>query len=327
MLTIDPQRILGLIQGCALGDAFGMPTEMFTQEYIRNHIGKVETLMPSFTESVISKNRPAGSITDDTMNTLMMMEMINESSNKIDVDSYLNKLIEWSEHSPIADFVTGPSTSRALEAISQGVSIEQTGIMGTTNGAAMKIAPIGIIYDYKNLSQLVKGVSQICKPTHNTSIAIQGAAIIATISSYFLRGGDDWQVVWQLANDSADLAKSYGNPLPCASIQHRLKLAKDIVETSTLDEALTRLYTEVGTGLETIECVPSALAIAYLSQGNPLLSAQLSASIGGDTDTLGAISSSLCGAKHPNLIPADLISIIEDVNQIDLTHYVKTQLT
>ncbi|NLC42484.1 MAG: ADP-ribosylglycohydrolase, partial [Erysipelothrix sp.] len=265
MFGIDPKRIRGLIQGCALGDAFGMPTEMLSQEFIRENIGDITELKASFDFSVISKNRPAGSITDDTMNTLMMMEMIKESNGVVNVNLYLDKLMEWSVNSPIAEFVTGPSTHRALEAIKSGVSLEETGKMGTTNGAAMKIAPLGIVCDYQDLPTLVETVADICKPTHNTSIAIQGASVIAAIASYILREGSDWEEIWQIASKTANLASKYGNQLPTASIEHRMKLAKEIVDTSPVEVAMQRLYLEVGTGLETIELVPSALAIAYLS--------------------------------------------------------------
>lgn len=319
MFGIDPKRIRGLIQGCALGDAFGMPTEMLSQEFIRENIGDIKELKASFDFSVISKNRPAGSITDDTMNTLMMMEMIKESNGIVNVNLYLDKLMEWSVNSPIAEFVTGPSTHRAMEAIKSGVSLEETGKMGTTNGAAMKIAPLGIVCDYQDLPTLVETVADICKPTHNTSIAIQGASVIAAIASYILREGNDWEEIWQIASKTANLASKYGNQLPTASIEHRMKLAKEIVDSSPVEVAMQRLYLEVGTGLETIELVPSALAIAYLSKGNPLTSAQISATIGGDTDTLGAVSTSLCGALNPHRIPTSHLKLIEEVNGIDLS--------
>jgi ADP-ribosylglycohydrolase len=38
----------------------------------------------------------------------------------------------------------GPSTSRAVAAVLAGVPPEQAGASGATNGAAMRIAPVGI---------------------------------------------------------------------------------------------------------------------------------------------------------------------------------------
>lgn len=69
-----------------------------------------------------------------------------------------------------------------MNKIAQGVPIEETGVTGTTNGASMKIASIGIISDYRDLSRLVKNVAEIYLPTHNTTIAIAGAsAVLAAI--------------------------------------------------------------------------------------------------------------------------------------------------
>lgn len=66
-----------------------------------------------------------------------------------------------------------------MDKITQGVPIEETGVTGTTNGASMKTAPIGIISDYQDLPTLVKNVAEICLPTHNTTITIAGASAVA----------------------------------------------------------------------------------------------------------------------------------------------------
>ncbi|MBU5583328.1 ADP-ribosylglycohydrolase, partial [Enterococcus sp. S181_ASV_20] len=44
--------------------------------------------------------------------------------------------------------------------------------------------------------------------------------------------------------------------------------------------------------------------------------AQLSASLGWDTDTIGAISAAICGGMNPQL-PKEMIRQIEEVNQLD----------
>lgn len=73
---------------------------------------------------------------------------------------------------------------------------------------------------------------------------------------------------------------------------------QEIVITNFLDTLiLRRLYNEVGIGMETIETVPSPLAIAYLASG--------------DAGTIGAISAALCGAMNPWGISGDIIEMIE----------------
>lgn len=316
---IEKNRIIGMMQGCAIGDAYGMATEMFTQSRIKELVGQVDEPIDSLPDSIISKERKAYSITDDTLNSLMLFEMLEETKGRVDVETYIHKLQEWSHNSPIAGFVTGPSTARALALIEQGVPLEETGKMGTTNGAAMKIAPIATVVDYRELEDLLNTVETICKPTHGTTIAIGGAAVITAVANYALQGNTSWDVMWDIAIRTALASTKYGFTMPCASLAHRLLLAKEIADNAqSQEEFMLKLYNEVGTGLESIETVPSSIAIAYYAKGDPIESAKISAIIGGDTDTVGAISTAICGALNPTSIPHEMIEKIETVNNLSL---------
>ena len=320
------EKLKGLLYGVALGDAFGMPTEMLSRETIKSRNLDFTKPISSLDISVISKNREAYSITDDTMNTLMIMEMLKENNAVIDTSIYLEKLKSWTKNSPIAGYVTGPSTSRALKEIEQGKSIEESGMFGTTNGASMKISPIGLVSDYRRPVELIENVVSICKPTHNSSIALSGASVIAAVVSYFYRGGNSIDEMYEIAYEIAEKASKYGFQWPSASLSHRIKLAREIVVSSTYgvseDEILDGLYNEVGCSMETIDTVPVALALFNLSDGDALKCARLSASIGGDTDTIGAISVGICGVFRPDTIPQDMIEEIERVNEIDFEKYI-----
>lgn len=103
----------------------------------------------------------------------------------------------------------GPSTKQALQAIADGIPLEEAGRNGTTNGAAMKAAPLGIISDYKRLDQLIDHVSLLCLPTHHTPVAIAGASIVAALSSYALQGGCDLEDMWGLAERVCSHRKAY----------------------------------------------------------------------------------------------------------------------
>jgi ADP-ribosylglycohydrolase len=312
------EKIWGVLAGGALGDALGMPTECWSQQKIRQHFPNgVTELIASDENDVFGRKLAAGAITDDTINVLMILSMIKKNKGRILVDDYIAELKEWNENSPVSAFVSGPSTLRALEKIAQGVPIEETGVTGTTNGASMKIAPIGLISDYHNLSELVKNVAEICLPTHNTKIAIAGASAVAAAVSYTVRGGDSIEEIWQLAFAAIEAAQDYGHDFPAASLIFRMKQARGILQDETDEQMiLQRLYEEIGTGMETIETIPSTFAIVELASGNPLKAAQLSASIGWDTDTIGAISAAICGGMQPEL-PREMIRQIEEVNGLD----------
>ena len=306
------EKIWGVLAAGALGDAMGMPTECWSQEKIRqNFPNGVTKLIASNENDVFGRKLAAGAITDDTLNVLMILSMIKKNQGQIRVADYIAELREWNDNSPVSAFVSGPSTLKALEKITQGVPIEETGVTGTTNGASMKIAPIGLISDYRDLPALVKNVAEICLPTHNTKIAIAGAV------SYTVRGGQSIEKIWQLAYEAIDAAKDYGHDFPAASLTFRMNQARKILQQETDEQIiLQRLYEEIGTGMETIETIPSAFVIVELAKGDPLKAAQLSASLGWDTDTIGAISAAICGGMNPEL-PEEMIRQIEEVNQLD----------
>ncbi|MGH1647780.1 ADP-ribosylglycohydrolase family protein [Enterococcus gilvus] len=312
------EKIWGVLAAGALGDAMGMPTECWSQEKIRqNFPNGVTELIASNENDVFGRKLAAGAITDDTLNVLMILSMIKKNQGQIRVADYITELREWNDNSPVSAFVSGPSTLKALDKIAQGVPIEETGVTGTTNGASMKIAPIGIISDYRDLPALVKNVAEICLPTHNTTIAIAGASAVAAAISYTVRGGQSTDEIWSLAFEAINAAKTYGHNFPSASLTFRMNQARKILRQETDDQIiLQRLYHEIGTGMETIETIPSAFVIVEMAKGDPLRAAQLSASLGWDTDTIGAISAAICGGMNPKM-PREMIRQIEEVNQLD----------
>ncbi|MGX8711555.1 MAG: ADP-ribosylglycohydrolase family protein [bacterium] len=310
-------RIRGVLIGGACGDAMGMPTEFWTQEHILSRFPQgIDGFLPSQPDDFFGRSMSAGEITDDTINTVMIADMIAENHGSINTESYLKRLIAWKNESEVAALVCGPSTLKALEAIERGVSVEVTGKLGTTNGAAMKISPVGILSDYRRPDALIGSVSAICKPSHNTSIAIQGASVVAAMVSYAVSGGNDIHAMWELAEEISVRAKPSGFQIPSASLTERMKLAKQLIQNRTAAEAMKKLYDVVGTGVETIETIPSVLAVIELSEGDPLASAKISASLGGDTDTIGAISTAICGGMNPDFADS-LVRELENVNHLD----------
>ena len=323
----DKKRVLGILQGVSLGDAMGMPTEVLSQELIREKFPNgIHELLGSVIGGPYKRDLPAGSITDDTVNTLLVCKMLIKNNGKIDSRQFIESLIRWTQDSNMAQYVAGPSTKSAIKAIQNGLPLEKAGITGTTNGAAMKISPVGIVFDYKNASTLLKAVSAICMPTHNTSIAIAGASAIAAIDSYVARGGTKISTIWQIATDFAQKGSLYGFKFPSADLVFRINQAKAIVQTSrTRTVLLSRLYQEVGSGMETIETIPCVLAIVDFAKADAWKAAQLAAEIGWDTDTIGSIATGICGGIRPDSIPTSKIARIEKVNQINL-NYISEQL-
>ena len=85
---------------------------------------------------------------------------------------------------------------------------------------------------------------------------------------------------------------------------------------------MEQVYQLVGTGTSTIESVAAAIAMVELAQTNPNRCAILCANLGGDTDTIGAMATAICGALHGvESIDIALKQQLDDVNQLDFTRY------
>ncbi len=115
----------------------------------------------------------------------------------------------------------GPSTRAALAAVLAGTPADQAGRTGTTNGAAMRITPVGIAHPAGDLVRLVDAVADACRVSHDTGIAIAGAAAIAAAVSAGIDGADRAEAT-DLAIAAARLGERRGHwvavrPSPRAS--------------------------------------------------------------------------------------------------------------
>ena len=70
-----------------------------------------------------------------------------------------------------------------------------------------------------------------------------------------------------------------------------------VKEECDVTEASARVYELVGAGVTTIESVPAAIAMANLAGRDPNRCAEFCANLGGDTDTIGAMATAICGAN------------------------------
>ncbi len=75
-----------------------------------------------------------------------------------------------------------------------------------------------------------------------------------------------------------------------------------------------------------IESVPTAISIAYYTQ-DPNKSSLLSANLGGDTDTIGAMATAICGAfKGIDFIEPRYIDLLNKQNDINFEEYIEILL-
>ena len=78
----------------------------------------------------------------------------------------------------------------------------------------------------------------------------------------------------------------------------------------------------IGAGTSTIESVACAIAMVELAQTDPNRCAILCANLGGDTDTIGAMATAICGALQGiGAINPVWKQELDTVNQLDFNRY------
>lgn len=309
------KKIKGMLIGVAYGDSFGMPVEMWSRKKIASVYGKIEKHLPGNCDNFISKGLEAYEVTDDTIHTALVVDMLYGNRGRVDAMEFIRLLKHWVEHSPKSSAVIGPSTAKAMERIEAGVPMEEAGITGTTNGAAMKILPIGLLHDLAGLNELVEDVKELCLPTHNTSSAISGAAAVASAVCYAFHDGRDLEEMISFAKKAADRGTEYGNQIGAPSVSARLELVRQYRKDHGLTEALDFIADIIGTGLPVEESAVAAISFAYISEGDPGLCAEYAVNGGGDTDTVAAMACGICGAlQGEEAFDDEVIKRLEKVN-------------
>ncbi len=185
----------------------------------------------------------------------------------------------------------GPSSKAALEALLAGVPPTETGRNGTTNGAAMRIVPVGICTP-PDLRQIVQRVAGACQVTHDTGEAIAAAAaVVAMVVSQGLAGAD-FDAALPLALDAARAGNRLGAAVGERDMAGRIARALDLASRSGEEE----LARDIGTSVASRASVAAAFGVVRLAGGDPWAAAQIAANIGDDTDTIGTIATAMAGA-------------------------------
>jgi ADP-ribosylglycohydrolase len=314
VLVIMEQRARGALYGLAIGDALGMPTQMLSRREISERWGGVlHGFEPAPPGHPIAAGLPAGTVTDDTEQAVLLGRLLVKGHGTVDPRELATALVAWERDMAGRGSLDllGPSTRRAVAAIGAGTPPEEAGASGDTNGAAMRIAPLGIAVADADLAGLVDRVVQVSRVTHNTGLALAGAAAVAAAVSAGV-GGAGIAEATALAIRAARLAARRGRWVAGADVAARIEWAASLVAGLDSAAAAELIYTLVGTSLATQESVPAAFAVLAAVPGDPWRACLLAASLGGDCDTIAAMAGAVAGACHgAGAFPPEAIAVID----------------
>ena len=307
------KRAEGALIGLALGDALGMPTQMLDRARVTELYGVLDRFHPGPAENPISPGQVAGTVTDDTEQSVILARLLLDGGGAVDTHAFATALAEWHadmEARGSLDLL-GPSTLRAIRAFQDGVPATETGRWGDTNGAAMRVAPIGIVHRALPLRGFVARVAEVNALTHNTRIANAGAAAIGAAVSAGIEGAAIEDAL-EVAVEAAGLGAGHGHYTPGASVAHRIRWA---LELAAGPDPLGAIHALVGTSVATQEAVPAALAIVAVHAHDPWGGVCAAAALGGDSDTVAAMAGAVLGAVHGvDAFPPDAVAELETAN-------------
>ena len=293
-------RAKGALYGLGIGDALGMPTQMLSRRQIVERWGPLLTgFEGAHDDHPIAAGMSAGAVTDDTEQAALLGWLLVEGNGRVSPGEVAAALLGWEREMAARGSLDllGPSTKRALDAVANGTPPAEAGRHGDTNGAAMRITPVGIVAAPDNLPGLVDRVQQASIATHNTSVALAGAAAVAAAVSAGIDGAEIGAAT-QTAIAAAELGAQRGHWAAGADVAARIRWAVDLVAGAEPQRAAEVIYTLVGTSLATQESVPAAFAVLSAVPGDPWQACLLAASLGGDCDTIAAMAGAIGGACH-----------------------------
>ena len=311
-------KIAGTLAGMVYGDAFGVPGELWPREKVRSRFGTIDKFLDGPEDNIVACYFKAGHYTDDSSQALVILNDLLKYGHVPEAAILAKDLIAWVESMNGFEInLLGPSSKASLLAHVKGEDYTKYTKTALTNGAAMRIAPVGTFFNFDETKSLCRTVAKVSSVTHGTDVAIAGASMVAQAVASGLCGRSYDEMLEDICK-AFDFAVTLGEPTWAASIKDRLLNVLDKAKGCTDPDKFSLLvYNLVGTGTMTSESVTAALAIAYYCQ-DVEKAAFLCANMGGDTDTIGSMACAICGAFNGlSSIKNETISYLEKTNDIN----------
>jgi ADP-ribosylglycohydrolase len=295
-------RFRGCLLGVAVGDALGMPTEGYTALEIKAKFGMVREMLPA-PEGHFHSGLLAGQFTDDTEETLLLAESLIEACG-FSPDRFAEKLASWGAAWTLDERLNrgvGFVTRSAVESMIAGTAWQQSGLAIPTCGAAMRAAPIGLLY-HSDLN-IVKSYADLQSlPTH-TSAAARAGAVAVAVGVALCIAGFSRDVIFRNAASQASRID--------AEFAERLLWVGSLLDLSP-EDALGLIRNSP----LAMETVPAAF-YCFL-KFEPKEALIIAAGSGGDTDSIASITGSLFGAAFgASWIPESWLKALEGRERIE----------
>ncbi len=261
-------RIAGAMTAYACGDALGLPWEQFPPS----------GASPAQIEALPARDGwERGATSDDTALTLLVAQHLADRNGAADARAFLQTLAAQagSIHG------LGPSTTGAIKHFRATGELPISG--GTTNGAPMRALPAGWATPLNDPDRRRRLTIELTRATHPAPDALAAACVVAACASWALEGASG-RLLLDVAIEEETLAKS------ACEASDRLGVMLASLAAATWQPP------EQGISLDPAETVTAALACTL--RASSLRDGLVQAvGMGGDTDTVAAITGGLLGAR------------------------------
>lgn len=313
-------KVRATLVGTFIGDAMGVPVEMYSADRIKKTYGRVTEILQAKPRKGFDGAPPAqGCYSDDTQLTLAVANGIIDAKGLDIIYQAKHHIEAWYDSTAGWGRTTRTALGRLAEGFDYTESALDESIPGTGNGTAMKIAPVGMWASFKNRRDESNAFAvTLSKMTHKTNVAAAAAlAYMNAIRYCFALQNPDLfdpqQMITEMisslswVDDLCEPAFELGE----ANLAERLEVLRDYEKYST-----EQIIEELKGGVYCYESIPFALMF-FLKNPKSIDSLYEVINAGGDADSNGSMVAALLGALNgPFIFPSHLVN---GLNQIQFS--------
>jgi ADP-ribosylglycohydrolase len=296
------ERILACLQGIATGDAIGKQTETLSRDGVlrwypagvRGFEGAPGTPIPRYVGNAKREWR-IGETTDDTERTIAVARAILEDG---DV-----RHATVGRHLLACRKCVHPGI-KSLWEFHQAGDPARVAQRHDGCGAAIRVAPVGILYRSHRLPDIVAAAREASISTHGGALAIAAAAATAAAVSAAIDAASPSEIIDAAERGSTD---------------------------TTFADALRTIHSALGKGTDLapgtvaarwfpadpLTIVPLAIALGTVMESAEA-AILLATNVGGDSDSVASIAGAILGARCPETVNIEWYAVVELVNGHDL---------
>ena len=355
MTNTFTSRVRAMLHGIALGDALGAPVEKLSAAEIKRRYGRVTSLAARWhkmdlpPEARNHRIRGNGIVTDDTLMTLVLMDIYAETGRHLDAWDMAGSMVrqiawtprwipEMQREANLIDRLFYPEKWIFQRHQLSGCDPRQGGIGNMVNcGAAMYIAPVGVVNAADPRAAYDEAIA--FAEGHQQSYGLEAAGVFAAAVAAALVPGT---TIDRIVETAISLAKDGTRAAIAEIAEAAIVLRQAGSDYEHVVEQFHRIigrYSPMGddvnhsigkagvptaayqpSRLGAIEELPLALGFALFNAGDFRASIEDGINSGRDTDSIGVMAGAILGALHGETVIDDADrATLDSANRFDLT--------